>query len=103
MGLESGWNCHISLRSNVRSSRKVESVTDVDSTNQHQKGKSKAVKSSLERMALGASLPEELNRPAWYLDFPKWQDAKSSWGNGLAGSEKKSSKVSFDALLDVTN
>ena len=31
---------------------------------------------------LGSSLPEKLNRPAWYTDFPRWQETKN---NGDAG------------------
>ncbi len=56
---------------------------------------------------LGSSLPEKLNRPAWYLDFPKWQEIKSAWNNGgggggqkMAASDRKTSKISFDALLE---
>lgn len=30
---------------------------------------------------LGASLPDKLNRPAWFLDFPKWQEMKGAWNN----------------------
>ena len=37
---------------------------------------------------VGASLPDKLNRPAWYLDFPKWQEtAKGMWmHNGEKGA-----------------
>ena len=58
------------------------------------------------KRGLGSSLPERLNRPAWYLDFPKWQEIKSAW-NGAGGGERpaavdrKASKLSFDALLEV--
>ena len=71
----------------------------------------------LQRSPLVTSLPEKLNRPAWYLDFPKWQEMKNAWGGGNGGGastrfqggggggggmDRKASKISFDALLDVS-
>eukprot|EP00095_Tigriopus_kingsejongensis_P007584 maker-scaffold506_size152672-snap-gene-0.29 protein:Tk07584 transcript:maker-scaffold506_size152672-snap-gene-0.29-mRNA-1 annotation:"Uncharacterized protein KIAA0195" len=69
MGLESGWNCHISLRSpNPPQPNTVSTY-----------GNNKALKdspSSLEQNRFRSSLPDKLNRPVWFLDFPRWQETK---------------------------
>ena len=40
---------------------------------------------------IGASLPVILDRPAWFLDFPKWQELRATAGNGV----RKDSCVTF--------
>lgn len=69
MGLESGWNCHISLRSpNPSQPTTVSTKGDKLSEEDH---------SGLEKNnKIRGSLPDKLNRPIWFLDFPKWQETK---------------------------
>ncbi len=81
MGLESGWNCHISLKSS--GGKKTRTVEEgVDGAKAGGRGSGYRGSRHKRQRRMGASLPEKLNRPAWYLDFPKWQEIKGLWGNG---------------------
>ena len=33
----------------------------------------------LKKSGIGTSLPDQLNRPVWFLDFPKWQETKGGY------------------------
>ena len=85
MGLESGWNCHISLKSNDPTiPRTVSCLKTTTATPCHSDKHKKArgsKKHVLEKSKMGASLPDKLNRPAWYLDFPRWQETRAAAGN----------------------
>ena len=81
MGLESGWNCHISLKSNDGkvSMRKTVSYHCPPGPG-HQPGRKKSGKraavAARNNKLLGGSLPDKLDRHPWYLDFPRWHDTR---------------------------
>ena len=82
LGLETGWNCHISLRSNKPGSdmrRTVSYFCPADNCvpGQPRQGKRAAVAASRRnwRIAVGSSLPDKLDRNTWHLDILKWQEA----------------------------
>lgn len=101
MGLESGWNCHISLSGDgdPASSRKTVSYSTTrkrpprpvkssrGSLKSRSRGQDGRTVSECERVRLikshvGTSLPVLLDRPAWFLDFPKWQEVRRAAANG---------------------
>jgi len=134
MGLETGWNCHISLKSanspadirrtvsyqgggggdNSKSNKRVSSTSSFGAANQRNKscGKRHRTASEAERAELkkntkiGASLPVILDRPAWFLDFPKWQELRCNGDRREGGgySQMQSKKLLFqqsrDSLMD---
>ena len=82
MGLESGWNCHISLKSAGEAKPSTVTFSSSDASKHTYPGD----KLLMTRYSgLGSSLPGKLNRPAWFLDFPRWQN-KGAWNNGVAES-----------------
>ena len=38
---------------------------------------------------MGSSLPDKLNRPAWYLDFPRWQETRAAVGGNWEQQQQK--------------
>ena len=115
MGLESGWNCHISLRNTnddadaamqrtvsysnqiiangnrkkARARKKWKSKPNDDVTeddlSRRPRTTSEVERADLKKSKIGASLPVLLDRPAWFLDFPKWQELR-----GRNGERKES-------------
>lgn len=94
MGLESGWNCHISLRSS-----KCDECDEVKVSSSVRKSnlvykvvkKKAALGGGLGRTHIRSSLPDSLDsRPAWYLDFPKWQETRRYFN----GDNRRESKAS---------
>ncbi len=89
MGLESGWNCHISLRSSEPTMPKTVSCFDEEVQRKSEASLSNNPASTesekqandfrMRRSTMGSSLPDKLNRPMWFLDFPKWQETKGGW------------------------
>ena len=135
MGLESGWNCHISLRnanndpdtvmektvsySNQmlahghkkkhkvkRSSRLRPQAAGDGEGNRRPRTTSEAERSDLKKTKIGASLPVLLDRPAWFLDFPKWQELRGRNGDrkeSLATSKRPMQELpeSLESLLQT--
>ncbi|CAB4054951.1 unnamed protein product [Lepeophtheirus salmonis] len=77
MGLESGWNCHISLKSQ----NKLDTVNKIVSylgPKYPRKRKSESSIKMFRQTILGSSIPEDLSRPSWFLDFPQWKEGAPS-------------------------
>ena len=93
MGLESGWNCHISLRSSDANMKKTVSYCCPGGNKPGKKksGKRAAVPamSHFLRMTNFGSLPDKLDRHPWFLDFPRWHDAR----RGFNSSQLKNVEV----------
>lgn len=98
MGLESGWNCHISLKSKENASmRKTVSYQCCQpgyEPGQKKSGKRAAVAARNNKL-IGCSLPDKLERHPWYLDFPRWHDTRRGVTNGDA-SQLKAATLQFD-------
>ena len=77
MGLESGWNCHISLKSAGESKPCTVTFSSSDAAKHAYPGDNLLM---TRYSGLGSSLPGKLNRPAWFLDFPRWQEINKREG-----------------------
>ena len=104
MGLESGWNCHISLKSNdgIVSKRKTVSY-HCPSRPGHQPGRKKSGKraavAARNNKLLGGSLPDKLDRHPWYLDFPRWHDTRR--GQTFASAAQlKAATLQYDVSVN---
>jgi len=84
MGLESGWNCHISLQSQA----------DMIAAPSIMYGRKRITKSSQNKHFLSASLPCKINKESRFLDFPQWRDT----GRPLLGG--KESRGSEESQMD---
>ena len=94
MGLESGWNCHISLKSQDQAELAAGMKKTVSyhcqapgkSLGKPKVGKRAAVPAmpsmTMSNNNIGSSLPEKLDRNPWFLDFPRWTSNKRN-GNGF--------------------
>ena len=51
---------------------------------------------------LGSSLPGKLNRPAWFLDFPRWQEINKgvAWNNGGAAEHAATRSESMETVVE---
>jgi len=100
MGLESGWNCHISLHSQA----------DLSTAPSIMYGRKRVTKkfsadSDKKKHFLSASLPSKMNKDSRFLDFPQWGDTgrpllvgKESQGTeeSQEGSTSTSSMLQYD-------
>ena len=77
MGLESGWNCHISLKSAGEAKPCTVTFSSSDAAKHAYPGDNLLM---TRYSGLGSSLPGKLNRPAWFLDFPRWQEINKREG-----------------------
>ena len=73
MGLESGWNCHISLKSNDGSNVR-KTVSYHCQPGRKKSGKRAAVAARNNKLI--GSLPDKLERHPWFLDFPRWHETR---------------------------
>ena len=102
MGLESGWNCHISLKSNDTNTSSMRKTVSYHCPPGYQKGKKKSGKraavAARNNKLIGCSLPDKLERHPWYLDFPRWNDTRR--GNGdktfSSAAQLKAATLQFD-------
>ena len=104
MGLESGWNCHISLKSQDPADAESDGImkktvsyhcpphqTGNQGYHHHghrhpgkpKVGKRAAVPAmtsmTMSNNNIGSSLPEKLDRNPWFLDFPRWTSNKRNF------------------------
>ena len=100
MGLESGWNCHISLKSEDSGMKKTVSY-HCNPPGNHQMGKPKVGKRAAVAAGfqnnIGSSLPEKLDRNPWFLDFPRWTSNKR---NGFESTTHLKSSASTQPQYD---
>ena len=92
MGLESGWNCHISLKSAGEAKPSTVTFSSSDAAKHTYPGDNLLM---TRYSGLGSSLPGKLNRPAWFLDFPRWQEINKgvAWNNGAADRVDRSESM----------
>ena len=111
MGLETGWNCHISLKSttveHIRRTLSYQSTRERCSSGKgHRKRTaSEAERAELKRTKIGSSLPVILDRPAWFLDFPKWQELRGCNGDrkeGFSSQQQNELPNSLENLIEVS-
>ena len=94
MGLESGWNCHISLKSAGEAKPSTVTFSSSDAAKHAYPGDNLLM---TRYSGLGSSLPGKLNRPAWFLDFPRWQEINK----GVADRSESMETVVEEELDDA--
>ncbi|CAB4063191.1 unnamed protein product [Lepeophtheirus salmonis] len=92
MGLESGWNCHISLKSGVTQDKKQNRIFDFEGLTGNQDRHDRNKVDFYKRL----SLPINPFRPAWFLDLPKWQECNSVNQKKFYDEELQSNKSDDD-------
>ena len=118
MGLESGWNCHISLKSREGNLKKTVSY-NVSYTNggsskimgKKKCGKRAAIPASLTSWKINSgSLPDKLDREPWFIDFPRWQDARRGYNSNqlkteevMSGNSRQASVTSDSIQIEWSN
>ena len=118
MGLESGWNCHISLKSREGNLKKTVSY-NVSYTNggsskimgKKKCGKRAAIPASLNSWKINSgSLPDKLDREPWFIDFPRWQDARRGYNSNqlktddvMSGNSRQASVTSDSIQIEWSN
>jgi hypothetical protein len=106
MGLESGWNCHVSLKSNEANMRRTVSYCCPRSSTGRRKrsGKRVAVPAttlwSNRYTIVGSSLPDKLDRHQWFLDFPRWHETRRG-GNGDRRESRTFASISQPRSSDL--
>ena len=105
MGLESGWNCHISLKSNDNAS--IRKTVSYHCPPGYQPGKKKSGKraavAARNNKLIGCSLPDKLERHPWYLDFPRWNDTRRGTNGDKtfsSAAQLKAATLQFDVSFD---
>ena len=101
MGLESGWNCHISLRSDSDLKEKTKQMYSRKYATKKFSAESEHVK-----RFMSTSLPEKLNDCMRYLDFPLFGDLSKPLVNTLSSDHSFDSNTSStDTMLqyDMSN